>query len=61
MYIVLNVRDGIESEYPSVVLLSMYMKLFREIILQHMGVFQAEIQGSCTKLSSFKAYRGRPS
>ena len=62
----LNVRDGIEFEYPSIVFLSMYMSLFRKIILiilQHMDVhvFQSEIQGACTKLSSFKAYRGHPS
>ena len=38
-----------------------YILLFKEIILQQFDAFQTEIQGSLTKLCSFKASRGHPS
>ena len=38
-----------------------YTSLFTEIILQQLGVFQNEIQGSFTKLRAFKASKGHPS
>ena len=37
-----------------------YASLFKKIILQHMGAFQTEIEGSLSKLCAFKASRGHP-
>ena len=39
----------------------MFISLFKEIILQQFGAFPTEIQGSLTKLCSFKASRGQSS
>ena len=38
-----------------------YISLFKEIILQELGAFQTEIQGSLTKLCAFTVSRGHPS
>ena len=38
-----------------------YISLFTEIILQQFDAFEIEIQGTLTKLWSFKASRGQPS
>ena len=37
-----------------------YISLFKEIILQELDAFQAEIQGFLTKLCAFKASSGHP-
>ena len=38
-----------------------YLSLFKKIILKQLDTFQTEVQGSLTKLCSFKASRGHPS
>ena len=47
-YIVLNVRDGIESEYPSIVFLSIYDYQF--------VTFMVGVGVSCRNLYSFVVY-----
>ena len=56
-----QVRVGVNSVLTRNGCIKYYISLFQEIILQHLGVFQTEIQCSLMKLYAFKASRGHPS